>query len=283
MINYGSDLSRNCDDKTWLKLEKILKVWEERSIYDSDQIKLFRGAIGERKVDPNPASTVTKRPPESGPKADAKKSRSSVPPAVPPAALLTSAVVDADALDLPVPQDGTVINSEILVRALQDMEKSASKDSKTRDKIANLPPELTDPSSLGKLRDRKGADRLLKQLEEAIKLLDKYNQELSQELDHRKAIGIMLATFIKNQSDSLSKSEQQLNEFKEKLKQVEQVKKQLKIHLQNLPDLGMLPSVSLPSAGDLFNAQAASRGKSSSVGSSSASPSTSPDTPTTPC
>lgn len=274
-------------------MEKILKVWEERSIYDKEQINGFRSGIGERKVSsiPTPLTTkpvtsAPKRPSEPIPKVETKKAKISVSSSAP---VPSSKVVEdvAVPLDLPVPQDGTVINPEILVRALQDIEKSASKDSKTRDKIANLAPELTDPTSLGKLKDKKGADRLLKQLDDASKLLNKYNDELSQELEHRKAIGIMLSTFIKNQSESLTQSEQQLNQFREKLKQVDQVKKHLKNHLQNLPDLRMLPSVMapLPSAGDLFNAQAAAaaaRNKSSSVGSSSASPSTSPDTPTTP-
>ena len=269
-----------------MKLEKILNVWGERSIYDKGQISEFRKAIGERKVAAAASTgntTANKRPSEAVvvSKPEQKKARLSAPIPTP------KKVADVTAsLDLPVPQEGTVINSEILVRALQDMEKSASRDSSTRDKIANLPIELTDPNSLGKLEDKKAANRLLKQLEEASKLLNKYNEELSQEMEHRKAIGIMLATFIKNQSDSLTKSEQQLNLFREKLKQVDQVKKHIKAHLQNLPDLRMLPSVMapLPSAGDLFNAAAAAAArKSSSVGSSSASPSTSPDTPTTPC
>lgn len=248
----------------------------------------FRSAIGERKVTATavaPSKTsasATKRPSEPAPKAEAKKTKTAIPNTTPTPKVVAEIT---DGLNIPLPQEGVVINSEILVRALQDMEKSASKDSKTRDKIANLPQELTDPSSFGKLKDKKIADKLLKQLEDASKLLNKYNEELSQELDQRKAIGIMLATFIKNQSDSLTKSEQQLNQFKEKLKQVDQVKKHLKAHLQNLPDLRMLPSIMapLPSAGDLFNAaaQAAAR-KSSSVGSSPVSPGTSPDTPTTP-
>lgn len=269
-------------------MEKILNVWEERSIYHKEQVKEFRSAIGERsKVTASAASATktvalaTKRPPEPAPKLEPKRAKTSTPAPAP-----KNVAEITDGLNIPLPQEGVVINSEILVRALQDMEKSASKDSRTRDKIANLPPELTDPSCYGKLKDKKGADKLLKQLEDASKLLNKYNDELSQELDQRKAIGIMLATFIKNQSDSLTKSEQQLNQFKEKLKQVDQVKKHLKAHLQNLPDLRMLPSVMapLPSAGDLFNAaaQAAAR-KSSSLGSSPVSPGTSPDTPTTPC
>ena len=260
-------------------MEKILKVWDERSIYNKEQIGQFKTAIGERKV--STTVSASKRPSEPVTKNESKKVKTSVPPTVPAPSKVAEV---AASLDLPTPQEGTVINSEILVRALEDMEKSASKDSKSREKIANLPPEVTDPSLVGKLKDRKAGDRLLRQLDDASNLLAKYNEELSQEMEQRKAIGIMLATFIKNQSDYLIKSEEKLNEFKEKLKQVDQVKKQLKSHLSNLPDLRMLPSIALPSAGDLFNAANSARGgKPSSIGSSSASPSTSPDTPTTPC
>lgn len=273
MLNYLTNYStnsyfRNCDDKTWLKLEKILKVWDERSIYNKEQIGEFKTAIGERKVSTVPGP---KRPSEGVTKSESKKVKTSVPSTV--------ASEVAGSLDLPIPQEGTVINSEILVRALEDMERSASKDSKSRDKIANLPPEVTDPSLLGRLTDKKAGDRLLRQLDEASSLLAKYNEQLSEEMSQRKAIGIMLATFIKNQSDRLMRSEEQLRELKEKVKQVEQVKKQLKSHLSNLPDLRMLPSIALPSAGDLFNAANSARGKPSSIGSSSASPTTSPDTP----
>jgi len=48
-----------------------------------------------------------------------------------------------------------------------------------------------------------------------------------------------------------------IEEFKQQLKRVAEVRNELKSHLQNLPDLTLLPSVTgglapLPSAGDLF-------------------------------
>lgn len=49
-----------------------------------------------------------------------------------------------------------------------------------------------------------------------------------------------------------------LQEYKQKLARVTQVRKELKSHIQSLPDLSLLPSVTgglapLPSAGDLFS------------------------------
>ncbi len=47
-------------------------------------------------------------------------------------------------------------------------------------------------------------------------------------------------------------------EYKQKLARVTQVRKELKSHIQSLPDLSLLPNVTgglapLPSAGDLFS------------------------------
>jgi regulator of Ty1 transposition protein 103 len=49
-----------------------------------------------------------------------------------------------------------------------------------------------------------------------------------------------------------------VQEYKERLKQVETIQKELKSHIQSLPDMSLLPAVTgglapLPSAGDLFN------------------------------
>jgi len=167
---------------------------------------------------------------------------------------------------------------------LQELEGAASNDSAVREKIASFPPEVSDASLLDKIRDKGTAEKLTRQVDVACSLLSDYNSRLSQELEDRKQVSVMLATYIKNQRDNLSSSEQKLSEYKDKLKRVTQVRSELKSHLQNLPDLSLLPSVTgglqpLPSAGDLFNiAHGVARGqfqKPSSTGStSSASPST---------
>lgn len=51
-----------------------------------------------------------------------------------------------------------------------------------------------------------------------------------------------------------------LQEYKQKLARVTQVRKELKSHIQSLPDLSLLPNVTgglapLPSAGDLFSTE----------------------------
>lgn len=177
-----------------------------------------------------------------------------------------------------------VIDAEELISALHELEHSASSDANVREKIASLPPEVSDASLLKKIRDKDAAERLQRQVNEACIILADYNNRLALELEERKKISNMLYAFVKNQKDSLTLAEQRLAEFKEKLQSVSQVRDELKSHLQNLPDLSLLPSISgglapLPSAGDLFSIAAAkaalAMSANSSMGStSSASPNT---------
>jgi hypothetical protein len=152
---------------------------------------------------------------------------------------------------------GPTVDPEVLVKALQELENSASSDAGVRQKIASLPTEVFDASLLDKIRDKGAADRLSKLVEEARSILADYNSRLSQELEDRKHISTILSNYTQNQREALSIAEQKLGEYKDKLRKVTQVRNELKSHLQNLPDLSRLPSVTglapLPSACDLFN------------------------------
>ncbi|KAL3244766.1 hypothetical protein MRX96_018573 [Rhipicephalus microplus] len=68
----------------------------------------------------------------------------------------------------------------------------------------------------------------------------------------------MLASFTFHQRELMALAEEKLEEHRDKLHKVTHVRNELKSHLQNLPDLTLLPSVTgglapLPSAGDLFS------------------------------
>ncbi len=156
-----------------------------------------------------------------------------------------------------VVNSGPTVDPEVLVKALQELENSASSDAGVRQKIASLPTEVFDATLLDKVRDKGAADRLSKLVEEARSILADYNSRLSQELEDRKHISTILSNYTQNQREALSIAEQKLGEYKDKLRKVTQVRNELKSHLQNLPDLSRLPSVTglapLPSACDLFN------------------------------
>ena len=241
----------------------MIKVWEQRSIYGHSRLSEFRAAIGDRRLDSSgkgskkqrdssSASTSASTDSGSGGSGIASSSKR----------LKTIPTTDQRLPELPEPREGLVIDPESLVRALRGLESAASRDKEVREKIAKFPPEVTDPALIERsLKASGGQDssghlaRLQPLVEEACILLSDYNHKLSQEMEDRKKIAVMLATFVKNQKDRLSATEASVREFKEKLASVAAVRSQLRSHLSNLPDLSLLPSVMapLPSAGDLFN------------------------------
>ncbi|ELT98662.1 hypothetical protein CAPTEDRAFT_91332, partial [Capitella teleta] len=144
-----------------------------------------------------------------------------------------------------------------LVKALNDLESSASSDASVRECIAALPQEVSDVSCLEKLKDQNEATELSKKVEEACALLVNYNGRLASELQERKRVARMLRDYKLSQKSAFAESEKKLQIFKKKLGQVESVRQELHSHLQSLPDLSLLPGVHaglapLPSAGDLF-------------------------------
>jgi hypothetical protein len=171
-----------------------------------------------------------------------------------------------------VVSSGPAVDAEALIKALQELENSASADAGVRQKIASLPTEVFDATLLDKIRDKGAAERLTKLVDEARSLLADYNTRLSRELDDRKQISQLLKNYTQNQRHALSVAEQKLNEYKEKLRKVVHVRNELKSHLQNLPDLSRLPSVTglapLPSACDLFNVARIGGNSAGSVSSS---------------
>ncbi|TRY98620.1 hypothetical protein DNTS_005293 [Danionella cerebrum] len=121
-------------------------------------------------------------------------------------------------------------------------------------------PELRDISSSSPCNpsDKDAADKLSKTVDEACLLLAEYNGRLAAELEDRKQLARMLSEYIQSQKDALGEREKKLEEYKQKLARVTQVRKELKSHIQSLPDLSLLPNVTgglapLPSAGDLFS------------------------------
>ncbi|KAM4891377.1 regulation of nuclear pre-mRNA domain-containing protein 1B isoform 3-T3 [Sylvia borin] len=158
------------------------------------------------------------------------------------------------------PQDPSAgpLLTEDLIKALQDLENAASGDATVRQKIASLPQEVQDVSLLEKITDKEAAERLSKTVDEACLLLAEYNGRLAAELEDRRQLARMLIEYTQNQKDVLTEKEKKLEEYKQKLARVTQVRKELKSHIQSLPDLSLLPNVTgglapLPSAGDLFS------------------------------
>ncbi|CAL1284911.1 unnamed protein product [Larinioides sclopetarius] len=212
------------DAKTKSGLDRIISVWEDRNVYDSTVISSLRAAMGGKSPGPETVKEIRPKTKEE--------------------------------LTVLSPR-GDPPEAEDLIKALQDLENSPSTDAVVREKIAQLPPEVSDVSLLEKITNREAADKLAKQVEEASSLLTDYNKRLNEELEDRTQVSKMLNNFTHAQRQLLAEAEKKVEELREQLKRVSQVRNELKSHLQNLPDLTLLPSVTgglapLPSAGDLF-------------------------------
>ncbi|KAH8272395.1 hypothetical protein KR018_007695 [Drosophila ironensis] len=148
---------------------------------------------------------------------------------------------------------------EELMKALNNIENSASSDAVVRERIAKLPPEISEISCISKLEDKDKAKALANQVNEAVDLLNDYNARLAAEMEERSKLATMLRDFQAEQKELLTQAEQRLDEHKKKLAKMLGLQKEIHDHLSNLPDLTQLPDVTgglapLPSAGDLFNA-----------------------------
>lgn len=301
------NVAKESDEKTFASLDRILTVWENRNIYDSNQIKSFRETLSlkkstqsvkesnnsiaihennkqqkekrleHHKKEVHKSSKDVKQLNDRKEKDFKKRSVENPKESMPSKKRMTEESVpkkgnssqnqikqktvieklEKRAIIPVIGNSGPPVDPDILMKALQELENSASSDAGVRQKIASLPTEVFDSTLLDKIRDKGAAERLSNLVEEARSILADYNSRLSQELEDRKHISTILTNYTQSQREALSVAEQKLGEYKEKLRKVTQVRNELKSHLQNLPDLSRLPSVTglapLPSACDLFN------------------------------
>ncbi|XP_034978359.1 regulation of nuclear pre-mRNA domain-containing protein 1B isoform X2 [Zootoca vivipara] len=231
---------READEGCKKPLERLLNIWQERSVYGSEFIQQLKLSL-EDSNSPQPKVTEEKK--------SLKRTFQQI-----------QEEEDDDYPGSYSPQDPNAgpLLTEDLIKALQDLENAASGDATVRQKIASLPQEVQDVSLLEKITDKEAAERLSKTVDEACLLLAEYNGRLAAELEDRRQLARMLIEYTQNQKDVLTEKEKKLEEYKQKLARVTQVRKELKSHIQSLPDLSLLPNVTgglapLPSAGDLFS------------------------------
>ncbi|XP_066558720.1 regulation of nuclear pre-mRNA domain-containing protein 1B isoform X7 [Amia ocellicauda] len=298
LVDACSHVAREADDGCKKHLERLLNIWQERSVYGADFIQQLKLAIEDSnspKQKPQGKQAGGRRAKHSQPerfkvqavKNQRKPSRKKVEEVEEKKAtkrtyqkiqeeeeeedddyrghyspqendvsgplLNLLAATGRDPLTPPLPSQ-----TEELIKALQDLENAASGDAAVRQKIASLPQEVQDVSLLEKITDKEAAEKLSKTVDEACLLLAEYNGRLAAELEDRRQLARMLTEYIHNQKEVLTEREKKLDEYKQKLARVTQVRKELKSHIQSLPDLSLLPNVTgglapLPSAGDLFS------------------------------
>ncbi|XP_058619185.1 regulation of nuclear pre-mRNA domain-containing protein 1B isoform X4 [Onychostoma macrolepis] len=245
LVDACSHVARDGDEGCKKHMERLLNIWQERSLYRADFIQQLKLAIED--------SDSPKQKPAADDRKNLKRSYQKVQEEEEEEDDDYRGHYSPREMDAAAPQ-----LTEDLVKALQDLENAASGDAAVRQKIASLPQEVQDVSLLEKITDKQAADKLSKTVDEACLLLAEYNGRLAAELEDRRQLARMLTEYIQSQRDALNEREKKLEEYKQKLARVTQVRKELKSHIQSLPDLSLLPNVTgglapLPSAGDLFS------------------------------
>ncbi|XP_063065614.1 regulation of nuclear pre-mRNA domain-containing protein 1B isoform X2 [Engraulis encrasicolus] len=247
LVDACSHVAREAEEGCKKQMGRLLTIWQERSLYRADFIQQLRLAIEDSNS------------PKQKPAEEKKAPKRSFQKVQPPPPEEEEEEDDYRGHYSPREPDGSGPQlTEDLVKALQDLENAASGDAAVRQKIASLPQEVQDVSLLEKITDKEAADKLSKTVDEACLLLAEYNGRLAAELEDRRQLARMLTEYISSQKEALSEREKKLEEYKQKLARVTQVRKELKSHIQSLPDLSLLPNVTgglapLPSAGDLFS------------------------------
>ncbi|XP_008119775.1 regulation of nuclear pre-mRNA domain-containing protein 1B isoform X1 [Anolis carolinensis] len=266
LVDAFSHVAREADEGCKKPLERLLTIWQERSVYGSEFIQQLKLSM-EDSNSPQPKEKKKSLKESVFSVAEKKKSLKesvfSVTEEKKSLKRTFQQIQEEEDDDYPgsySPQDPNAgpLLTEDLIKALQDLENAASGDATVRQKIASLPQEVQDVSLLEKITDKEAAERLSKTVDEACLLLAEYNGRLAAELEDRRQLARMLIEYTQNQKDVLTEKEKKLEEYKQKLARVTQVRKELKSHIQSLPDLSLLPNVTgglapLPSAGDLFS------------------------------
>ncbi|XP_028819222.1 regulation of nuclear pre-mRNA domain-containing protein 1A-like isoform X2 [Denticeps clupeoides] len=207
------------------QLSRVLSIWQERAVYESDVLEQLSQVLHtDRKAKKRPYEDIT--------------------------------VTDEDFASQSSPSEPP--QTAELIRALQELENAASSDSALRQRISSLPAEVQDTSLLHRITDKESGERLSRMVEEACLLLADYSGRLAAEIDDRRQLSRTLTLFLQSQRQGLVHNEQKLEEYKQKLARVTQVRKELRTRLSSLPDLSHLPSVMatavhLPSPADLYS------------------------------
>ena len=247
------------EEKTIMSLVRLIGIWHERQIFDKKTLhdihKIWdhKRKTGGRLPPSDTISPKRKRVSSGGStSAERRKSReiaeiedmldAPLEAAASVSAAEKTSRPEVETLTLSPRQGGSPGSGdppepEELIQALQDLENSASSDAVVREKIAKLPPEVSEVAKLEAVKTVAGAQTLLGQVDEASGILDTYNLRLQDELKDRKKVGNMMSEFLSAQKDLLAQAEERLELYLDKLEKIHQVKDELKSHIASLPDI----------------------------------------------
>ena len=242
------------DEKTVSSLARLVAVWQERQIFDRKVLQEVTAVWDAKRqgkaYDGGPPAKRRASSGSSGATAEAERRKSremaeiadiddmlessmvaSGPPVPPPAGLAEESLVLSPRQG-GSPGSGDPPEPEELIKALQELENSASSDATVREKIAKLPPAVSEQAKLSSITTSQEAEVLGVQVEEASHLLDNYNLRLQEELKDRKKVdflnhnqtmtslmqvGTMIAEFLSAQKDLLAQAEERLEQYQDKM------------------------------------------------------------------
>ena len=261
LMTFFFPFGRDTDEKTLHSLERIVNIWAERNIYEANLLSDFKKAIRSSTSTTTGNKLTSKSSQANSQEAGRDKRKREPKPnddsqnKKPKSYSLVNSVCLLSQSEAELPIKGEDVNPEELIKSLQALQNTASCDAAIRERISKLPPEVSDLSLVEKIKDKRQMEQLSDQVEDAFRMLNEYNQRLTQELDDRKQVSVMLAAYHRYQRDRFASAEEKFNEYRERLRKVTQVKNELKSHLQNLPDLTMFAIAALPTPGDLFTSK----------------------------
>ncbi|CAH0761328.1 unnamed protein product [Diatraea saccharalis] len=141
--------------KTKHSLHRILNIWEERGVYDSEKIQEYKEAVDPndavpKKVGKHKSTDTETNEPEKKPKVEKQKKerrRSETKSE-------TEKPNETHTTLSPKTPPGDPPEPEELIKALLELESSASSDEAVRERIASLPPEVSEIQLLSKLEGK---------------------------------------------------------------------------------------------------------------------------------
>jgi len=249
------------DSKTDASLERLVKIWKERQIFDKNVIGDIEKVWGVKsnlnvKTMEDSLSSPSPRKKACLEESNLILTTNQSSPLLAVQNESNSQIKDHNSNCDPAPNRKSSTSKlpqcEDLINALQQLEASASSDADVRELIAKFPPEVSDIGSIEHINSEDDARRQLAQLEEASSLLREYNIRLQQELQERTKVAKMISIFMEAQEELLSKGEERLEEYRDKLDKVNQSKSELEAHLASLPDIPIISRLEVPGPDKLF-------------------------------
>lgn len=179
-------VAKDADQKMIQSLDRIITIWSERNIYDANLLADFRKSLRNS----NEIAQLNQL-------VDKVKKRKEGSEESSPAKKLKSVLLSEPEIEPSI--KGEDVDSRELFSCLKSLENTASSDAAVRERIAKLPPELSDTSFIDKLRDKNEAEQLSRRIDEACDILNHYNGRLAKELEDRKQISFKLTAYLRYQ------------------------------------------------------------------------------------